>query len=165
MDFSRYLLNNLDQIFQHLSTFSNILICYDCSSQISENMWAHRLNCIEIPRKIKYRSSSDNTILHQNNIHDKYLRHLSCNSIPGLMTDHLFKYRRTIYFCQSFWSTGRREESKRQRRQQCTRERRGQYCRKWLICHVQVNAGLGCQLHQFHKRGLDKHTEPQEVLF
>lgn len=46
-----YLLDDFDQIFQDLPALTHILVSDDSCGQVTQNMWAHGLNGIEIPEK------------------------------------------------------------------------------------------------------------------
>lgn len=43
---SRYLLNDLDQVLENLSALPYIFVGDDCSREVSQNVWAHSLDGI-----------------------------------------------------------------------------------------------------------------------
>lgn len=44
----RHLLYDLDQVLQNLATLSDILVCDDCCGEVTQDVWAHGLNSIEV---------------------------------------------------------------------------------------------------------------------
>lgn len=47
------LLNNFHQVLEHLSALPHVFVGDDCGCEVSENMWAHCLDSIEIPGNTK----------------------------------------------------------------------------------------------------------------
>lgn len=48
-----YLLNDFHQIFKHLPAFSYIFVGDDCSCKVPQDVWAHCLDGIQVPKKHK----------------------------------------------------------------------------------------------------------------
>lgn len=44
----RHLLYDLDQVLQNLATLADILVCDDRGGQVTQDVWAHGLNSIEV---------------------------------------------------------------------------------------------------------------------
>lgn len=62
-----YLLNDFHQVLQHLSSLSYVFVGDDCSREVSQDVWAHCLDGVQVPEEKKQRkkitlSSSQNQV-------------------------------------------------------------------------------------------------------
>lgn len=57
-----YLLYDLDQIFQDLPPLTNVFVCDDSCGQVTQNVWAHGLNGVEVPEMTKQKSRQEQII-------------------------------------------------------------------------------------------------------